>query len=93
MRKTVVTVVAAALAVCLWAQEKPERVDLEAAHRIRNEAFGANSKVMDTAFHLSDVYGPRLTGSPGFKAAADWASCVAWSNDLPCASALPRASP
>ena len=73
MRKTVVTVVAAALAVCLWAQEKPERVDLEAAHRIRNEAFGANSKVMDTAFHLSDVYGPRLTGSPGFKAAADWA--------------------
>ena len=63
MRKTVVAVVATALAICLWAQDRPERVDLEVAHRIRSEAFGANSKVMDTAFYLSDVYGPRLTGS------------------------------
>ena len=73
MRKTVGAAAIAALAICGWAQEKPERVDLEVAHRIRSEAFGANSRVMDTAFYLSDVYGPRLTGSPGFKAAADWA--------------------
>jgi hypothetical protein len=32
-----------------------------------------NSKVMDIAFHLTDVSGPRLTGSPGFMRAAQWA--------------------
>jgi hypothetical protein len=32
-----------------------------------------NSKVMDFAFHLSDVSGPRLTNSPGFFRAANWA--------------------
>jgi carboxypeptidase Q len=74
MRKAAVVVGAAALAVCLWAQENRERIDLAVAHRIRSEAFGRNSKVMDTAFYLSDVYGPRLTGSPGFQAAADWAA-------------------
>ena len=31
-----------------------------------------NSKVMDHVFQLTDVYGPRLTNSPGFFAAADW---------------------
>ncbi len=49
-----------------------EKVDLDAVNRIRNEAFH-HSKVMDHAFYLSDVYGPRLTGSPGLKAAAEWA--------------------
>jgi len=42
-------------------------------HRIKNEAFGNNSKVMDTVFYLTDVYGPRLTGSPNFKSAGEWA--------------------
>ncbi|HEX3875504.1 MAG TPA: peptidase M28, partial [Bryobacteraceae bacterium] len=41
--------------------------------QIRHEAFGQNSKVMDTAFYLTDVYGPRLTGSPNAKAAGEWA--------------------
>ena len=27
---------------------------------------------MDHVFQLTDVYGPRLTNSPGFFAAADW---------------------
>ncbi|HXS94281.1 MAG TPA: M20/M25/M40 family metallo-hydrolase [Candidatus Limnocylindrales bacterium] len=73
MRKSAVAVLAA-LGVCLWlnAQER-ERVDLSAAHKIRSEAFGRNSKVMDTAFWLTDRYGPRLTGSPQIKEAADWA--------------------
>jgi hypothetical protein len=57
-----------ALAVSLAAQEK---VDLAVAHRIKAEALD-NSKVMDHVFYLTDVYGPRLTGSPGFNAAADW---------------------
>ena len=48
-----------------------ERVDLTAIHKIREEAL-QNSKVMDHVFRLTDVYGPRLTNSPGFFAAADW---------------------
>ncbi len=48
-----------------------EKVDLGVVNRIRNEAF-SKSKVMDTMFYLTDVYGPRLTNSPNFKAAGDW---------------------
>src|SRR5580704_11931841 len=48
-----------------------EPVDLSVIHRIKAEAF-ENSKVMDHEFYLSDVYGPRLTNSPGHKAAGDW---------------------
>jgi len=57
------------LASSLVAQDK---VDLEAVHRIRQEAF-KHSKVMDHLFHLVEVNGPRITGSPGFAGAADWA--------------------
>lgn len=48
-----------------------EHVDLNAIHQIRQEAL-ENSKVMDHVFQLTDVYGPRLTNSPGYFAAADW---------------------
>lgn len=40
--------------------------------KIRKEGL-ENSKVMDIAFHLTDVSGPRLTNSPGFFRAANWA--------------------
>jgi carboxypeptidase Q len=49
-----------------------ETVDLSVVNRIKTEAF-SNSKVMDTMFYLTDVYGPRLTNSPNYKAAGDWA--------------------
>ena len=49
-----------------------EAVDLPAITRIREEGFG-NSKVMDTAERLTDVLGPRLTGSPKLKEANEWA--------------------
>jgi carboxypeptidase Q len=52
----------------LWAQEP---VDLGMVNRIREEGLH-RSQVMDTAFHLTDVLGPRLTGSPELKAANDW---------------------
>src|SRR5262249_43435397 len=32
-----------------------------------------NSQIMRTMHFLTDVYGPRLTGSPNHKAAAEWA--------------------
>jgi len=58
----------ALLPLLLLAEEK---VNLSVVNQIRTEAF-ENSKVMDHMFYLTDVNGPRLTGSPGFKAAADW---------------------
>jgi len=48
-----------------------ETPDLTIVNRIKAEAF-QNSQVMDHLFYLSDVYGPRLTNSPGHRAAAEW---------------------
>jgi carboxypeptidase Q len=48
-----------------------DSVDLNIISRIKAEAF-ERSRVMDHAFYLTDVHGPRLTGSPGFVASAEW---------------------
>ncbi len=50
-----------------------EDVDLEAVHRIRTAAF-QHSQVMDLLSHLTDVNGPRLAGSPEYRAAAEWSA-------------------
>jgi hypothetical protein len=55
-------------ATCAPAQEK---VDLGAIQRIKVEAFD-NSKVMEHLFYLSDVYAPRISNSPGYRAGAEW---------------------
>jgi carboxypeptidase Q len=46
--------------------------DLSVVHQIKTEAFH-NSKVMDHLASLSDLYGPRLTASPEWGEAAQWA--------------------
>ncbi|MFP5287392.1 MAG: M20/M25/M40 family metallo-hydrolase [Thermoanaerobaculia bacterium] len=48
-----------------------EPVDLDMVTRIREEGL-RRSQVMETARHLTDVLGPRLTGSPQLKAANEW---------------------
>lgn len=53
----------------LSAQDKPDPKVME---RIINEE-NLHSQVMDIAFHLTDVSGPRLTNSPNFMKAANWA--------------------
>ncbi len=47
--------------------------------KIRQEEAD-HSQIMHTMHFLADVYGPRLTGSPNHKAAADWAiqQMTAW---------------
>ena len=55
--------------VALAQQDEP---DLAAIYQIKQEAF-EKSQLADTLFYLTDVHGPRLTGSPGYKAAAQWA--------------------
>jgi carboxypeptidase Q len=47
-------------------------IDPSINDKIRQEE-AANSQVMRTEHFLTDVYGPRLTGSPNHKAAAEWA--------------------
>lgn len=47
-----------------------EVVDLDVVHRIRNEAF-FHSQVMDYLHLIADRNGPRVTGSPGYRRAAD----------------------
>jgi hypothetical protein len=47
-------------------------IDPQINDRIRHEEM-AHSEVMRTLHFLSDIYGPRLTGSPNHKAAAEWA--------------------
>lgn len=54
------------------AAQAPESVDLPAIQKIRDEGL-QRSQVMETIFWLTDRHGPRLTGSPGFEQAGDWA--------------------
>jgi carboxypeptidase Q len=49
-----------------------EKIDLDAIYKIKDEGL-QRSKVMEIESYLTDVYGPRLTGSPNIREAADWA--------------------
>lgn len=49
-----------------------ENLDMDMISKIRKEGL-ENSHVMDIAFHLTDASGSRLTSSPGFFRAANWA--------------------
>ncbi len=51
--------------------QTPNRDD-EVLARIRREAM-EHSQIMKTMHMLTDIYGPRLTGSPNHKRAAEWA--------------------
>ena len=61
-----------AAALCLVQSFVVAQPDDVALSKIKNEGLN-NSKVMDIAFHLTDVSGPRLTNSPGYFRAANWA--------------------
>jgi len=63
---------AAALLLALSVAVGQDTADLATIQRIKAEAF-ENSQVMDHLFYLADVYGPRLTNSPGHRSAAEWA--------------------
>ncbi|EDM37480.1 peptidase M28 [Pedobacter sp. BAL39] len=69
MKKLTITTLALSLCLTVSAQEK---IDASAVQKIRKEGL-ENSKVMDIAFEITDVAGPRLSNSPGLKRAQDWA--------------------
>lgn len=49
-----------------------ERIDSAAMARIKEESMN-RSQVMGILSYITDIYGPRLTYSPGYKRAAEWA--------------------
>jgi carboxypeptidase Q len=61
--------IATLLYLPLLAQSQSDKDLLE---RIRKEE-ATNSQIMKTMHMFTDVYGPRLTGSPNHKGAAEWA--------------------
>ncbi|HEY1909832.1 MAG TPA: M20/M25/M40 family metallo-hydrolase [Vicinamibacterales bacterium] len=69
-RSILMTLLLASAAPMLVAQS--EKLDYAMIGRIRNEGL-TRSQVMDHISWLSDVYGPRLTGSPGIQQASEWA--------------------
>jgi hypothetical protein len=54
------------------AQLAREKFDSAAVAQIKDEGLN-RSNVMEILSYLTDVYGPRLTGSPGYERAAKWA--------------------
>ena len=73
-RSLALTAVLAVLLALPLAAEWPvaEKIDLDAMYRIKDEGL-QHSHVMEIESYLTDVYGPRLTGSPNIKEAGDWA--------------------
>ncbi|HUL73446.1 MAG TPA: M28 family peptidase [Vicinamibacterales bacterium] len=51
-----------------------ETIDYDGINKIKQQGLNPdNSKVMEIMSYLTDVYGPRLTGSPNVQKAGDWA--------------------
>ncbi|MGQ0735935.1 MAG: M20/M25/M40 family metallo-hydrolase [Acidobacteriota bacterium] len=72
MRVSLLMVGAALLGAVAIGQTQPaEPVDLDVLTRLKQEGF-ERSQVMDLAWWLTEVHGPRLTNSPQMRAAADW---------------------
>ena len=66
------TVVFVNLVAPALAQAPRERVNAEMVAKIKDEGM-QRSKVMESISFLTDVHGPRLTGSPITRRAGDWA--------------------
>lgn len=66
-----VFVVAATVALAASTFSAQSTLDPDINARIRQEE-ASHSQIMPTMHYLTDVYGPRLTGSPNHKAAAEW---------------------
>ena len=59
------------LSLAVVSASAQEPIDAAMNARIREEAL-QHSQIMATLHPLTDVYSPRLTGSPTYKAAAEW---------------------
>ena len=71
-RKMLVPLLAVGLVGIVTAQQEVVTIDTLMNSRIREEGM-KNSQIMRTMHYLTDVHGPRLTGSPNHENAAKWA--------------------
>ncbi|MFD2245883.1 M28 family metallopeptidase [Pontibacter ruber] len=71
MTRKPVLLLAFLLQFAVAAQAQQEPLDQQMVERIKQEGL-QNSKVMETAFYLTDVNGSRLSGSSGLKRANEW---------------------
>ena len=63
-----------AVTVAFAARRRERENRLRGINKIKQQGLNAqNSQVMEIMSYLTDVYGPRLTGSPNVKKAGDWA--------------------
>ena len=69
MKRTLVLVAAL---VCTVTTQAQSPVDLGTIARIKQQAL-STSQALDHVSWLADVYGPRVTGTPQFQQASDWA--------------------
>jgi carboxypeptidase Q len=67
-----IAIVAIIILCCGLAPAANEKIDSSINWKIRQEETD-HSQIMRLIHQLTDVHGPRLTGSPNFKAACDWA--------------------
>ena len=70
--KIVISIVLLFTVSSVFSARAQEPVDQTVIARIKTEGF-QHSQVMEMMFYLADVHGPRLRGSPNYKAAAEWA--------------------
>ena len=75
MRKNNQLLFMIAMASPLFSLAQEEKVDMVIMEKIRQEGL-KNSKVMEIAFNLTDKSGHRLTNSPGYARAANYASAT-----------------
>ncbi|MGD8727839.1 MAG: hypothetical protein PVH40_09350, partial [Gemmatimonadales bacterium] len=74
MRRVVLSVTSVLMLVAPaagLAQIAKEEVDLAVVQQIREEGF-ERSQLVETIRYLTEVIGPRLTGSPGMREANEW---------------------
>ena len=71
MPRTALRLIALLLVLSPVLAQAEEPVDLEMVSRIREEGY-RRSQVMETARHLTEGIGARLTGSPAMKEANEW---------------------
>src|SRR5438034_4373925 len=83
---TLLLTFAVSVPLLVFAQQSAERVDLNVIHKIKVAELGeggggfggrggggSGSQAMNLMYNLSDRYGPRLTNSPQFRRAGEWA--------------------
>ncbi len=69
---TIVVVCSVLASLCSISSNAQEKIDSAAVAKIKDEGMN-RSQVMEILSYLTDVYGPRLTGSPEYNRAAEWA--------------------